>query len=103
MGLFNSLFILDGDPADGKGRLTVTCPKQFIFVSRQGYYIRGVHLYTAESGMLRHNTTFTQQSQQYTVQNNSQKQNNSQPYKRCSLQFQAVPKASIRKLNMYYN
>ena len=29
-------FILDVDPADGKGRLTVTCRKQFIFVSRQG-------------------------------------------------------------------
>ena len=30
------LFILDVDPADGKGQLTVTCHKQFIFVSGQG-------------------------------------------------------------------
>ena len=35
-GLFNSLFILDVDPADGKGRLTVICRKQFIYVSCQG-------------------------------------------------------------------
>ena len=36
MGLFNSLFISDVDPADVKGRLTVICHEQFIFVSHQG-------------------------------------------------------------------
>ena len=35
-GLFNSLFISDVDLADGKGRLTVICREQFIFVSHQG-------------------------------------------------------------------
>ena len=36
VGLFDSLFISDVDPADVKGRLTVICREQFIFVSRQG-------------------------------------------------------------------
>ena len=35
-GLFNLLFILDVDLADGKGRLTVICREQFVFVSCQG-------------------------------------------------------------------
>ena len=35
-GLFNSLFVLDVDLADGEGRLTVICCEQFILISRQG-------------------------------------------------------------------